>query len=57
MELAIPLPLTLEHEELHEQLRKATRESGAVGEAARAVAKVLHPRMRARIEPLSKENT
>jgi hypothetical protein len=43
MEFAIPRPLKLEHDELHEQLRKAIRESGAVGEAAKAVAKVLHP--------------
>jgi hypothetical protein len=32
-----------EHEELHSELEKATREKGAVGEAAKAVAKVLHP--------------
>ena len=43
MDLMIPRPLKVEHEELHEQLRKATRESGGVGEAAKAVAKVLHP--------------
>lgn len=43
MELTIPRPLKLEHEDLHEQLRKATQESGGVGEAAKAVAKVLHP--------------
>jgi hypothetical protein len=35
--------LKVEHEELHDQLRKATLESGAVGEAAKVVAKVLHP--------------
>lgn len=43
MELNIPRPLKLEHEELHEQLRKATRESGGLGEAAKAVAKLMHP--------------
>jgi hypothetical protein len=43
MEIAIPRTLKVEHEELHEQLRKATRESGAVGEAAKAVADVMHP--------------
>jgi hypothetical protein len=43
MEFAVPRTLKIEHEELHEQLRKATRESGAVGEAAQAVAKVMHP--------------
>jgi hypothetical protein len=43
VKFAIPYPLKVEHEELHDQLRKGTRESGAVGEAAKAVAKVLHP--------------
>jgi hypothetical protein len=43
MKLAIPRTLKHEHEELHEQLRKATRESGSIGEAAKAVAKVMHP--------------
>jgi hypothetical protein len=43
MEFVIPRPLKLEHEELHEQLRKATRESGSVGEAAKAVARLMHP--------------
>jgi hypothetical protein len=39
---AIPHSLKVEHDELHEELARATREPGAVGEAARAVAKVLH---------------
>lgn len=43
MEIAIPRTLKVEHEELHEQLHKATRESGPVGVAAKAVAKVMHP--------------
>ena len=43
MEFVIPRPLKLEHEELHEQLRKATRESGRLGEAGKAVAKLMHP--------------
>ena len=43
MELVIPRPLKQEHEELHEQLREATRESGSLGEAAKAVAKLMHP--------------
>lgn len=43
MEFVTPRPLKLEHEELHEQLRKATKESGGVGEAAKAVAKLMHP--------------
>ena len=40
---AIPHPLRMEHHELHEELARATREPGPVGEAARGVAKVLHP--------------
>jgi hypothetical protein len=32
-----------EHEELHDELRKAVRMSGAVGKAAKNVAEVLHP--------------
>jgi hypothetical protein len=43
MEITIPRTLKVEHEELHDQLRKATQESGPVGEAAKAVATVMHP--------------
>jgi len=43
MKFEIPKPLQIEHEELHARLVKATREPGAVGEAAREVARVLHP--------------
>jgi hemerythrin-like domain-containing protein len=43
MELKIPESLELEHEELHEQLYKGIKEGGKVGEAARAVADILHP--------------
>jgi hypothetical protein len=43
MKLHIPRPFKLEHEELHEQLRKAARERGGVGEAAQAVATLMHP--------------
>lgn len=43
MKLTIPRPLKREHEELHEQLRRATRESGGLSEAAKAVAKLMHP--------------
>jgi hypothetical protein len=39
----IPEPMRIEHAELHEELSAATRASGAVGEAARRVAEVLHP--------------
>lgn len=43
MEFIIPAPLKREHEELHEVLRKATKEGGAVGDAAKALAKLMHP--------------
>lgn len=43
MEFAIPTPLTLEHEELHTELQKATKEAGDIGGAARSVADILHP--------------
>lgn len=43
MTFTIPRPLKLEHEELHDQLRKATGESGKLGEPAKAVAKLMHP--------------
>jgi len=42
MTLSIPEPLKLEHNELHEDLVRATKAGGQVGEAARAVARVLH---------------
>ena len=38
-----PQSLKAEHEELHTQLVKATKAGGKTGEAARAVAKLLHP--------------
>ena len=43
MEFKIPKSLKEEHEELHAELVKATQVKGKIGEAARAVAKVLHP--------------
>jgi len=43
MPLKIPEAMELEHEELHEELRKATRMPGNVGKAAKRVAQVLHP--------------
>jgi hemerythrin-like domain-containing protein len=43
MELKIPESLEAEHEELHEQLYKGIKEGGKVGEAAKAVADILHP--------------
>jgi hypothetical protein len=43
MECQIPRPLKVEHEELHAELVKATTMEGKIGEAARAVAALLHP--------------
>jgi hypothetical protein len=43
MDFQIPQSLVLEHEELHQQLVSAIKEGGKVGEAAKAVADVLHP--------------
>ena len=43
MKFEIPKPLQVEHEELHATLVKATKSPGAVGEAAREVARLLHP--------------
>jgi hypothetical protein len=43
MKFEIPKPLQAEHEELHARLLEATRQPGAVGEAAREVARLLHP--------------
>lgn len=43
MKFLIPEPLEAEHAELHAELVDATRAGGRVGEAAKAVAKLLHP--------------
>lgn len=43
MRFEIPKPLQAEHEHLHSTLVKASKERGAVGEAAREVAGLLHP--------------
>jgi hypothetical protein len=43
MPLGIPEAMREEHDELHEELRKATKMPGAVGQAAIKVAQVLHP--------------
>ena len=43
MKFTIPAPLAAEHEELHDRLVKATQAPGPVGEAAREVARLLHP--------------
>jgi hypothetical protein len=43
MKFDIPRSMKVEHEELHGMLSKATKEPGEVGEAATAVAKLMHP--------------
>lgn len=43
MPLEIPGSMKEEHEELHQELRKATEIPGKVGQAAKKVAKILHP--------------
>ncbi len=43
MEFRIPGPLKLEQEELHEELAAAVGVQGRIGNAAKAVAKILHP--------------
>lgn len=41
--IGIPDTLRQEHENLHGELRNATRAAGEVGEAARALAQLMHP--------------
>ncbi len=43
MEFKTPASLKAEHEELHDELIKATKVGGKAGAAAQVVAKVLHP--------------
>lgn len=43
MDLRIPQPLKAEHDELHRELARATAAGGRTGEAARQVARLLHP--------------
>lgn len=43
MEFPIPASLKAEHAELHAELLEATKQAARVGEAAREVAKRLHP--------------
>ena len=43
MKFTIPQPLQHEHEALHERLRRATMAGGEVGEAAKALARLMHP--------------
>jgi hypothetical protein len=42
-QIAIPASIKAEHEEIHAELVAATKASGRVGDAARALAAVLHP--------------
>jgi hypothetical protein len=42
MKFDIPRPMKIEHEELHAALARLTRASGRTGDAAKAVASVLH---------------
>ncbi len=43
MNMVIPKPLAEEHAELHAGLVAATKAGGKIGDAAKAVAQVLHP--------------
>ncbi|HEY6023585.1 MAG TPA: hemerythrin domain-containing protein [Pseudolabrys sp.] len=43
MDFQIPPALKAEHEELHAELARATKAGGRTGEAAKAVAKLMHP--------------
>ena len=43
MNFEIPAALKKEHEELHRELARATQSGGRAAEAAKAVAKLLHP--------------
>ncbi len=43
MKFTVPQPLRNEHEALHELLRQATQAGGEVGEAAKALARLMHP--------------
>lgn len=43
MNLEIPKPLKAEHDELHAELVRATKAGGRTGDAAKTVAKLLHP--------------
>lgn len=42
-QIRIPESMRIEHAEIHDELVRATKAPGKVGEAARALAKVLHP--------------
>ena len=42
-QIGIPESMRIEHAEIHEELVRATKLSGPVGEAARSLAAILHP--------------
>lgn len=43
MEHKVPASVKAEHEELHEELEKASKVRGEVGKSAKAIARILHP--------------
>ena len=43
MKFTTPQPLQHDHEGLHERLRQATQAGGEVGEAAKTLARLMHP--------------
>jgi Hemerythrin HHE cation binding domain len=43
MRFDIPAPLQQEHEALHDELRRAAQAGGEVGDAAKALARLMHP--------------
>jgi iron-sulfur cluster repair protein YtfE (RIC family) len=43
MPLAIPQSLKMEHEEMHDALASASKEPGAIGEAAKRLARIMRP--------------
>jgi len=42
-QIGIPESMRIEHAEIHEELVRATRLSGPIGDAARSLAAILHP--------------
>ncbi len=45
IDIKIPESLRIEHDELHTELQRLMAEKGKVGEAAKAVAKIMHPHL------------
>ena len=42
-QIGIPESMRIEHAEIHDELVRATKLSGPIGDAARALATILHP--------------